>query len=119
MKIAVVTLAAALSLCVGAAAAQSFDGKTSLVCLEVGGQSVPPTCQVPSSRLDNREDICTCPMGGQRVSIQVCPQGVSPPPESAAYNKARQAAISKGSLAGAMYQGKPMCVAARNALSGH
>ena len=118
MKTAILTLAAALSLCVGAAAGQSLDGTTTIVCLEVGGQSVPPTCQVPSSRLDSREDICTCPMGGQRVSIPVCPKGVSPPPESAAYKKARHAAINKSSLAGAMYRGKPMCMAARNALGG-
>ena len=118
MKIAILTLAAALSLCVGAAGAQSLDGAMSIVCLEVGGQSVPPTCQVPSSRLDNREDICTCPMGGRRVRIPVCPKGISPPPESAAYEKARHAAIRRGSLAGAMYLGKPMCVAPRDALSG-
>lgn len=118
MKIAILTLAAALSLSAGAVMAQSLDGKTTILCLEVGGQSIPPTCQVPASRLDNREDICTCPAGGQRVSIPVCPNGVSPPPESAAYQRARYAAISKGSLAGAMYQGKPMCRAPRNALSG-
>ena len=118
MKIAVVTLAATLGLLAGSAAAQSLDGKTTILCLEVGGQSIPPTCNVPASRLDSREYICTCPAGGQRVSTPVCPKGIRPPPESAAYEKARNAAISSGSLAGAMYQGKPMCVAPRDALGG-
>jgi hypothetical protein len=54
-------------------------------------------------------------MGGVRVTTPVCPRGVSPPAESAAYEKARLAAVSQGSLVGAMYQGKPMCVPARNA----
>ncbi len=50
--------------------------------------------------------------------MPICPKGVSPPPESAAYEKARLAAVTNGSLAGAMYQGKPMCVAGRNAAAG-
>ncbi len=118
MKIATITFAAVLSLCAGAAAAQSLDGNTTIVCLEVGGQSIAATCQVPGSRLDKREEICTCPMGGQRVSIPVCPSGVTPPAESAAYERARYAAIRKGSVAGASYLGKPMCLAPRNALGG-
>jgi hypothetical protein len=42
---------------------------------------------------------------------------VRAPAESAAYERARRAAVQRGSLVGATYQGKPMCVAARNALN--
>jgi hypothetical protein len=114
MKIAILSAAAALALCAGSAGAQSFDGKTTILCLDVGGKALPPTCHSQASRLDKREDICTCPMGGDRVTVPVCPAGVKPPAESAAYEKARHAAVSKGSLAGATYEGKPMCVSGRN-----
>jgi hypothetical protein len=119
MTIATLIAAAALSLCAGAALAQSMDPKTTTLCLDVAGKSLPAACRAPASRLDRREDICTCPMGGQLVTTPICPEGVKPPPESAAYEKARLAAVSRGSLIGAMYQGKPMCVAARNAVSGY
>ncbi len=114
MKLAIFPAAALLALVAGAAGAQSFDGKTTILCLDVSGKNLPATCQVQASRLDPREDICTCPLGGDRVTTPICPKGVQPPAESAAYEKARHAAVSKGSLVGATYQGKPMCVAARN-----
>lgn len=110
-------LGAVLSLAAGAAAAQSLADnppKVTTVCLDVAGKSLPATCRAHASRLDAREDICLCPAGGDRVTISVCPAGVKAPGESAAYEKARLAAVNKGSLVGAMYQGKPMCVAARN-----
>ena len=113
--------AVALSLCAGAALAQSTGGirpTTTILYLDVSGKSLPATCQVPASRLDPREDICTCPLGGERVTTPICPAGVKPPPESAAYEKARYAAVKNGSLEGAAYQGKPMCVAGRNAAAG-
>ena len=123
MKIAILVAGLALGLSAGVALAQpgSSDNppKTTILCLDVSGKSLPATCKVPGSRLDAREDICTCPLGGERVTTDVCPKGVRPPAESAAYEKARHAAVSRGSLVGAMYEGKPMCVAARNALSGN
>jgi hypothetical protein len=118
MKIAILSAAAALALCAGPAGAQSFDGKTTILCLDVSGKSLPATCQVQASRLDKREDICTCPMGGDRVTTPICPTGVKPPADSAAYEKARHAAVKKGSLVGAVYEGKPMCVTARNTPGG-
>lgn len=114
MKIAILSAAAVLALCAGSAGAQSFDGKTTILCLDVSGKSLPATCQSQASRLEKREDICTCPLGGDRVTTPVCPEGVKPPAESAAYEKARHAAVSKGSLVGATYEGKPMCVIGRN-----
>jgi hypothetical protein len=115
MKIAILSAAAALALCAGSAGAQSFDGSTTILCLDVSGKNLPPTCHSgTASRLEKREDICTCPMGGDRVTVPVCPEGVKPPAESAAYEKARHAAVTKGSLVGQTYQGKPMCVIGRN-----
>jgi hypothetical protein len=112
-----ILLGAVLSLAAGAANAQSLADnppKTTTVCLDVAGKSLPARCHGQASRLDAREDICLCPAGGDRVTIPVCPAGVKAPAESAAYERARLAAVSKGSLAGASYQGQPMCVAARN-----
>ncbi|MGH6962925.1 MAG: hypothetical protein ACREE0_00430 [Phenylobacterium sp.] len=114
MKIAILTAVAALALCAGAAGAQNFEGTTSILCLDVSGKSLPATCQSQASRLEKREDICTCPMGGDRVITPICPEGVKPPAESAAYEKARHAAVTKGSLVGQTYEGKPMCIIGRN-----
>ena len=115
-----ILLAATLSLVAGAAAAQSLADnppKSTIICLDVAGKSLPATCKVPGSRLDAREDICLCPAGGERVTIPVCPKGVRAPAESAAYEKARRAAVSHGSLVGATFNGQPMCLAARNTLN--
>ncbi|MGZ5948418.1 MAG: hypothetical protein ACXWKV_17745 [Caulobacteraceae bacterium] len=112
-----VLLAATLSLAAGAAAADSLADnppKSTIICLDVAGKSLPATCKVQASRLDAREDICLCPAGGERVTIPVCAKGVKPPAESAAYEKARRAAVSHGSLAGATFKGQAMCLAARN-----
>lgn len=83
-----------------------------VICLDVGGQSLPAVCQVPSSRLDKREDICVCPVG-MRVDAPICPEGLKPPAETRAYEKARKAAARDGSLIGDLYRGQPMCVAGR------
>jgi hypothetical protein len=115
-----ILLAATLSLLAGAAAAQSLADnppKSTIICLDVGGKSLPATCKVSGSRLDAREDICLCPAGGERVTIPVCPKGVRAPGESLAYEKARRAAVTHGSLAGATFNGQPMCLAARNTLN--
>ena len=67
------------------------------------------SCKVPASRLDKREDFCTCRTGTQ-VDISICPDGVKAPAENRAYEKARKAAVKNGSLIGATYEGQPMCV---------
>ena len=119
MKLAGLFTAFALALA-GAASAQSLADnppKVATVCIDVAGKSLPAHCRAEASRLDSREDICLCPAGAERVTIPVCPSGVRAPAESAAYEKARRAAIQHGSLAGANFQGQPMCVAPRNALN--
>lgn len=83
-------------------------------CIDVGGRSIPPVCKVPGSRLDPREDICTCPDGGQRVEVSICAKGQKPPAESKALNVARTTAARDGTLVGDTVAGKPICVAPRN-----
>ena len=120
MRSRVLIVAGVLSLAAGAVFAQSLADnppKTTTICLDVAGKSLPARCQVQASRLDAREDICLCPGGADRVTIPVCPAGVRAPAESAAYETARRKAVNHGSLAGAMYNGQPMCLAPRNALN--
>jgi len=115
-----ILLAATLSLAAGAAAAQSLADnppKATVICLDVAGKSLPATCKLSGGRLDAREDICLCPIGGDRVTIPVCAKGVRAPGESLAYEKARRAAVSHGSLVGATFNGQAMCLAPRNALN--
>ncbi len=114
-------LATALSLAAGVVTAQP-QGKnpprSTVICLDVAGRSLPATCQVPASRLDSREDICLCPGDGERVTVPICAAGVRAPAESAAYERARRKAVMHGSLAGGTWQGQAMCVAPRDPVSG-
>ncbi|CAN5788689.1 hypothetical protein BH11PSE1_BH11PSE1_14950 [soil metagenome] len=88
------------------------------ICIDVGGQSLPAVCKVPASRLDKREDFCLC-HEGIKVTAPVCGPGERAPSENIAYEKARKAAARDGSLIGDLYQGRPMCVAARDPLSSY
>lgn len=83
------------------------------ICIDVGGQSLPAVCKVPASRLDKREDFCLCHQG-IKVSAPVCGPGERAPAENIAYEKARKAAARDGSLIGDLYEGRAMCVAARD-----
>lgn len=115
-----ITLGAAIGLAAGAAFAPSafaqstFDPTVTSICIEPGGRTLPVTCRAQPSHIDPREDICQCLDGGQQVTISVCPPGVRPPAESAAYERARAEAVKNGSVVGATWQGRPMCVAPRN-----
>lgn len=109
-------IALALTASAGAALAQAPLSQNpptqTVICLDVSGQTLPASCQVPASRLDKREDICLC-RAGTMVDAPICPPGVKPPVENLAYTKARKAAAKDGSLLGDLYEGKPMCVAGR------
>jgi hypothetical protein len=85
---------------------------STILCLDVSGRSLPPVCKVPPSRLDPTEDICLC-HEGIRVTAPICPPGVKPPTESLALERARRAYLQKGTLVGATFEGRPMCVAGR------
>lgn len=121
MKPSILIAAGALSLAAGFAAAQPIGEnppKSTIICLDVAGRSVPATCKVPASRIDKREDICLCQGASERVSVSICEPGVRQPAESAAFERARRKAVSHGSLIGATWQGQPMCVASRDPLTG-
>lgn len=90
-----------------------FNPATRTICLDVGGESRPPVCQAPASRLSHSEDICLC-RTAQTVDAPVCLKGEKPQPESRAFEKARKLAARDGSLVGDLYDGKPMCVGQRN-----
>ena len=86
-----------------------------VICLDVNGQTLPVTCTVPSSRLDQREDMCMC-REGTRTPVSVCPPGVKAPAESRAFERARREAGRDGTLVGDMFEGRPMCMAPRDPL---
>lgn len=119
-SIALVALAAALA--GGSALAQTMGPNpptSTIICLGSGGQLRPPVCHnQQASRLDQREDICICPALSDRVTVSICPKGVVAPPESAALETARKAAVRNGSLVGATYRGAPMCIAQRQPTGG-
>lgn len=101
----------------GAVAAQPIDENPptrTIQCIEVGGQSIPPVCRTPGSRLDRREDICICPTGGQPVVVSLCAKGQTPPPEGRALNVVRAAAARDGTLVGDTMDGRAICAPPRN-----
>jgi hypothetical protein len=102
-----------------AAGATSLDNpKTRTVCIDPAGKNLPAHCKSSqASRLEQHPDICLCPGGAERVEAPVCPAGVRAPAESAAFERARRAAVKDGSLVGATYNGQPICVAPMNALN--
>ena len=72
MRIDIALVASAAALTVGTAAAQPLSENpptSTIICLDVAGRRLPVTCQVPSSRLDKREDICLCPRGATPSSL--------------------------------------------------
>ncbi len=81
------------------------------ICLDPGGESQPAVCSVYGGRAGASENVCTCPTGSMKAVAPVCPQGVKPPAESLAYNRARKAAAKDGSLVGDVFEGQPMCIA--------
>ena len=108
--------AAVLALAATGAAAQSQTNRPGVatVCVDVNGALRPPACrQAQASRIDLREDICTCPTG-VRIEASVCPPGVAGPPDSLAANRARNEVLRhRPDLVGAMWEGRPLCVAPR------
>ena len=112
MKLLTLFAAAALTLSGGLASADSLDRSSTTICLDGGGHQAAVTCtRREASRLNQQADVCICPAASLQVKAPVCPSGVKPPPESASYEQARLKAVSHGSLAGAAWEGRPMCVA--------
>jgi hypothetical protein len=118
MKAISLVLGLAGALAAGAALCKPSVNDTTSICLDPAGRSIPVTCQARPSRVEHEEYICQCLRGGEQVTIQVCPEGVRPPAESAAYERARRAAVRHGTLLGATYQGRVMCADRTDSLTG-
>lgn len=108
-----ISIAALLTTAAGEPGSSPSNPATRTICLDVGGQSRPAVCTAPASRLDGREDICLC-RDAQRVEAPVCGSGDRPQPETRAFERARKAAATDGSLVGDIFADRPMCVAPRN-----
>jgi hypothetical protein len=111
----VILIAAAAALVSSAAMAGDLSSNpptSTEICLDVDGSSLPVVCSVPASRLDKRENFCSCPEGHQ-VTTPVCANGQKPQAENRTFLRARRTAARDGSLLGDSYQGQPMCVAPR------
>lgn len=116
MRILLISAAALLTF--GTAANASPPGaptapKTGVLCLDVSGASRPAVCKGAGGRLENDYDICLCE-NAQRVEAPLCGKGEQPITENVAYERARKEAARDGSLVGDLYEGRPMCVRARN-----
>lgn len=109
------TLAWALSWA-APASAQLLPKKTATVCVDVNGALKAPDCRTPeASRLKSGYDVCTCSQG-VRAEASICPDGTSPPGESAAVQDFRRMYLrNRQTLVGANYQGHWLCVPPRTA----
>ena len=109
-------LALALVTASAPALAQSLRNPptSTIQCVGVSGKPEPVVCKAPASRLDAREDICTCPVNGMRTEVAICAKGERETPDSLAANRVRREAARDGSLIGDTFEGRPICVAPRN-----
>jgi len=89
------------------------DPDTRIICLDVGGETRPALCRASSSRIDQSDIICLCE-NAQRVEAPVCEAGERPQAESRLFERARKLAAKDGSLVGDLYEGRRMCIRARN-----
>jgi len=97
----------------GAPGSSPLNPVTRTICLDVGGELRPAYCQASASRLDQREDICLC-RNAQKVTAPVCDPGEKPVSETRTFEKARKLAAQDGSLIGDSFEGRRMCIRARN-----
>lgn len=118
MKAISLTLGLMGALVAGAAFGKPSVNTTTSICLDPAGHTLPVTCRTKASRVEHEEYICQCLRGGEQVEIPVCPEGVRPPAESAAYERARRAAVHKGSLVGATYEGQAICADRTDSITG-
>jgi hypothetical protein len=96
----------------GSAGAQTGKGVapgTTIQCIRVDGTEAPPLCDVPGSKIDKSEYLCTC-RDGQRIAVPICGPGERRPPESVALHKVRRELSRDGSLVGDRFEGRPICL---------
>ena len=101
-----------LLLAAGASAAEHRP-QTRVVCLDVGGQTLPAVCKRSGGRLEAGADICSCPQG-RAVEAPMCAPGEQPPAESLELEKARRDAARDGSLVGDRFRGRSFCALRSN-----
>jgi hypothetical protein len=118
MKAISLAVGVAAALAAGAAFGKPSVNATTSICLDPAGHTLPVTCRGKASRVEHEEYICQCLRGGEQITIPVCPEGVRPPAESAAYERARRAAVQRGSLVGTTYQGQAICADRTDAFPG-
>jgi hypothetical protein len=106
----------ALALLAQPASAQLLPKETATVCVDVNGGLKAPDCHSQeASRLQRTDDVCVCSKG-VRAEASVCPDGASPPGESAAVANFRRMYLrNRQTLVGASYEGHWLCVPPRTA----
>jgi hypothetical protein len=83
-------------------------GKTQ-ICLRSNGHTEAGACRVIGTG-STRSDICRCPPGTRLTDVSICSIGMKAPKEDGAFRAWRAQTAKGGSLVGAEYQGKPVCV---------
>jgi hypothetical protein len=91
-----------------AQSAQSRPPEDGMMCLSTNGQRSPSICRRGNAWGDS--DICTCRGGAMRYDAPICARGEKPPAESVALDRARAEAMKRGTLYGATFEGRRMCV---------
>lgn len=92
----------------GAGAAESQRQATTYVCLDPGGASRGAICDRTLNT--GGDDFCRCPGNTDKVKVDVCAPGETPPAQSHAYELAMHRASSDGSLIGDSFGDQRMCV---------
>ena len=92
----------------GAGAAESQRQATTYVCLDPGGASRGAICDRTLNT--SGDDFCRCPGNTDKVKVDVCAPGETPPAQSHAYELAMHRASSDGSLIGDSFGDQRMCV---------
>ncbi len=111
MRTFILSTVFALAATAAVAAEHHGVGGEGTLCLDGNGGNHPPTCKLgDATRLTTTPDICLCLGPYQTVKAPWCGPNETPPNESAAFEHARAKAVKSGSLFGATYEGKPMCV---------
>lgn len=102
-------LAAAIGLVTlsGVATAEPRRQEFTYVCLDTGGSNRGPICD--RSLNSSADDFCRCPANTDKVRIEVCQPGQTPPSQSAAYEAFAHRASADGSLVGDVFNDQPVC----------
>jgi hypothetical protein len=83
-------------------------GKTQ-ICVRSNGHTEGGRCKVIGTG-SSRSDMCRCPAGTRLIDVSICSVGMKAPSEDSAFRAWRAETAKSGTLVGAEYQGKPVCV---------